>query len=97
MHPAPSPGLPGHKAVQEHAATVFGGTLVYCLLPENVIFTLKKEVFVSLFPVTISIGVYGVCNPIDLPFVGFYLFIWSFLGPHLRHMEVPRLGVQLEL
>ena len=28
-----------------------------------------------------------------------YLFIWSFclLGLHPRHMEVPRLGVQLEL
>ena len=25
-----------------------------------------------------------------------YLFI-SFLGPHLQHMEVPRLGVELEL
>ena len=25
-----------------------------------------------------------------------YLFI-VFLGPHLRHMEVPRLGVKLEL
>ena len=26
-----------------------------------------------------------------------YLFIFCFLGPHLRHMEVPRLGVKLEL
>ena len=28
-----------------------------------------------------------------------YLFIWSlvFLGPHLKHMEVHRLGVELEL
>ena len=28
-----------------------------------------------------------------------YLFVCSFvfLGPHLRHREVPRLGVQLEL
>ena len=24
-------------------------------------------------------------------------FFFGFLGPHLRHMEVPRLGVQLEL
>ena len=29
-------------------------------------------------------------------FVFFFHFL-SFLGPHLRHMEVPRLGVQLEL
>ena len=29
----------------------------------------------------------------------FFLFFWSFcfLGPHPGHMEVPRLGVQLEL
>ena len=25
------------------------------------------------------------------------IFILCFLGPHLRHMEVPRLGVELEL
>ena len=25
------------------------------------------------------------------------IYIYSFLGPHLRHMEVPRLGVELEL
>ena len=25
------------------------------------------------------------------------LFIFIFLGPHLRHMEVPRLGVESEL
>ena len=24
-------------------------------------------------------------------------FFWLFLGPHLRHMEVPRLGVEQEL
>ena len=30
--------------------------------------------------------------------VGFvYLFIYCFLGLHLRHMEVPRLGIELEL
>ena len=27
----------------------------------------------------------------------FVFFFLSFLGPHLQHMEVPRLGVQLEL
>ena len=26
-----------------------------------------------------------------------YLFIYCFLGPHSRHMEVPRLGVESEL
>ena len=27
----------------------------------------------------------------------FYLFIFGFLGPHLWHMEVPRLGVESKL
>mgnify|MGYP001278463933 CR=1 FL=1 len=27
----------------------------------------------------------------------FYIFLKIFLGPHPRHMEVPRLGVTLEL
>ena len=27
---------------------------------------------------------------------GFCLFVFVFLGPHLRHMEVPRLGVESE-
>ena len=27
----------------------------------------------------------------------FFLFFFSFLVPHLWHMEVPRLGVELEL
>ena len=27
----------------------------------------------------------------------FFVFFFSFLGPHLQHMEVPRLGVQWEL
>ena len=27
----------------------------------------------------------------------YYLFMYCFLGPHLQHMEVPRLGVELEL
>ena len=26
-----------------------------------------------------------------------YLLFFSFLGPHLQHMQVPRLGVELEL
>ena len=32
----------------------------------------------------------------DFPFTPPCLF-WSFLGPHLRHMQVPRLGVESEL
>ena len=27
----------------------------------------------------------------------FFFYFFLFLGPHLRHMEVPRLGLELEL
>ena len=27
----------------------------------------------------------------------FFVFFFVFLGPHLRHMEVPRLGIELEM
>ena len=30
-------------------------------------------------------------------FVCFVLFCFCFVGPHLQHMEAPRLGVELEL
>ena len=30
-------------------------------------------------------------------FILFYFILFLFLGPHVRHMEVPRLGVKLEL
>ena len=33
------------------------------------------------------------CCPLNY----FFLFLFVFLGPHLWHMEVPRLGVTLEL
>ena len=31
------------------------------------------------------------------PFFFLFIYIFVFLGPHLRHVEVPRLGVELEL
>ena len=38
----------------------------------------------------------------DIPFdftvkIVFYFILFCFLGPHPRHMEVPMLGVELEL
>ena len=33
----------------------------------------------------------------QLPTYFFLIYFFSFLGPHLRHMAVPRLGVELEL
>ena len=31
------------------------------------------------------------------PCIVFFFFFLFFLGPHLQHMEIPRLGVELEL
>ena len=38
-------------------------------------------------------------NGIPLDFISIYLYIYLFyfLGPHLQHMEAPRLGVESEL
>ena len=33
----------------------------------------------------------------DVKSPGFCLFVFCFWGPHVQHMEVPRLGVELEL
>ena len=33
----------------------------------------------------------------DKLYLFIYLFIYVFLGPHTWHMEVPRLGIKLEL
>ena len=41
----------------------------------------------------VKLFIYLVC-PVPPPF---FFFPLSFLGPHLRHMEVPRLGVESEL
>ena len=44
---------------------------------------------------------WGESQPISIMvffvFVFFFFFFFVSLGPHLRHMEVPRLGVQSEL
>ena len=36
-------------------------------------------------------------NSFSFLFLFFLFFFFCFLGPHLRHMEIPRLGVKLEL
>ena len=38
----------------------------------------------------------GGCN-FTLLFLFFYFLFFCFLGPHLQHMEIPRLGVESEL
>ena len=45
-----------------------------------------------MIPITIN----GTLHPGEV-FLIFFFFFWSFLGPNLRHMEVPRLRVELEL
>ena len=39
----------------------------------------------------------GIFVPVSFFWIFVYLFVFCFLGPHLQHMEVPRLGVQSEL
>ena len=36
-------------------------------------------------------------GPVCLQILGEVLFVFGFLGPHMRHMEFPRLRVKLEL
>ena len=39
----------------------------------------------------------GCLFTLTLCFFGFFFFFLVCLGPHLKHMEVPKLGIQLEL
>ena len=55
-----------------------------------------------LFPIFSPCLFYNVLKRtgIDFYFLNFFVFFFfffAFLGPHLRHMEVPRLGVESEL
>ena len=52
-------------------------------------------IFLALLWLFISINIFIMS--ISILYIYIYLFIYLFLGPHLQHMEVPRLGVQLEL
>ena len=38
-----------------------------------------------------------IFGEISIQVLRLFYFILFYLGPHLRHMEVPRLGVELEL
>ena len=38
-----------------------------------------------------------ICMETELAFLNFFFFFFFFLGLHLRHKEVPRLGVKSEL
>ena len=53
-------------------------------MPMTIAIKLSKLLKVKLFPQCVYIYIY-------------FFFFGLFLGPHLQHMEVPRLGVQSEL
>ena len=62
----------------------------------------KYDIIIYIEVFTLSLFFFFFCMDrhwyIMLESFGFiYLFIFIFLGPHLQHMEVPRLGVELEL
>lgn len=41
--------------------------------------------------------IYFWMNIFILPRHGYFFFLFVFLGPHPRHMDVPRVGTELEL
>ena len=63
-------------------------TLKY--LFQTSLFFLKFNTDIMVF---ITHSLYLICSTSVL----FFFFCFCFLGPHLQHMEVPRLGVELEL
>ena len=56
--------------------------------------TMPTVMLMGLVEVVVDGDDYSNCRDVD----GFFFFLlFCFLGPHLQHMEAPRLGVQLEL
>ena len=53
--------------------------------------------FVVMFPLSFLIVVISVFKLVWLEVQQIFFFFLFFLGPHPRHMEVPRRGVQSEL
>ena len=56
--------------------------------------------FVLLYIRFHSLGMKGLLAFLSFFLLLFFFFFWSFLsflGPHLQHMEVPRLGVESKL
>ena len=52
----------------------------------------SKKFIKHLVHTKMSLGTFGLCQ-----FFFFFFFFFCFLGPHPQHMEIPRLGVKLEL
>ena len=61
----------------------------------------RQSSWFDFFPVFFcgcAVSLYIGCSWCQAVILFYYSFIYFvFLGPHLRHMEVPRLGVELEL
>ena len=67
---------------------------VYCYL---FFYSFLQKILSSLLLNSYSLYLaFGLTLP-TLFYLFIYLFIFCFLGPHKRHMEIPGLGVQLEL
>ena len=68
----------------------------YWCYPNWIFFMCLLAIFMSLFVNLLFFSTYIFSSILDyMLFIYFYFF--PFLGPHPRHMEVPRLGVVSEL
>ena len=82
-------------------------TLCWILLFPYCIVLLNSRVSVGVYWDSFYVSNYSFCLYIVLLILfsclcsysslHFFFFFFFFLGPHVQHMEVPRLGVQLEL
>ena len=66
-------------------------------IPSQSLFLLSQETVLSLMLFFLSTVIYISALSVGLVFFFFFFGLFVFLGPRLRHVEVPRLGVQLEL
>ena len=66
-----------------------------CLRSSDLIHIITESLYLpsSLIPLSLKTITFLICLYENV----FCLFIFCFLGPHLQHMKVPRLGVKLEL
>ena len=71
-------------------------------LPRTVLFYICLCIYMFIYIINSfqfhcqNILVWRISCTITIP-MGLILFVYFFLGPHLQHMEVPRLGVESEL
>ena len=83
---------PVDRCGQSHYRTVGSKTREECSLLTCCCFPASPQELLEAEPCS-----QGVAAMDAVLYLFIYLFILPFLGPLPRHMEVPRLGVQLEL